>query len=425
MRITGHWHRAGSAARHPGTLTVHWPATPGGPASFAIEDEAGTSVLHGETAPSVTDRIGNIERRLSLADGTVFATRDNDAVDALLAGLRDGECHGAGNDARGDSSGELDRVAGAADHRAKGRAGRGAGWLYRLESNARWIAVSVLATVAFALAFFFIGIPVASERIAHALPQRAGEVISASTLEFLDEWLFEESQLDEERQRTIEAHVRERLLPLDTRNDGIRYRLHFRDWTMGDDPIPNALALPSGDIVLTDAFVNLTASQDEMDSVILHEIGHIVERHSLQRLVQGTFIGVTVMLVTGDGSGLADMGVGLGSLLVGSHYSRGHESAADRYAFDRMLEAGIDPIAFGDIMARMQASMTARQAGEPQAGGDDSPDDPPDDLPDDLPDGGPTMLDYLASHPRSAERIRQAQRYSDCFEQGLTTCPLD
>jgi len=401
IRILGHWHPPDSAARHPGTLLVGAPERAGGAASFSIEDDVGTLVLRSETMPALTDRVGNIERRLSFADGTVFATRDNDAVDRALTGARGGARGGArsGTDSGSDTAGK----------RAGSGARHGDGWLHRLESSGRWIAVAVLATVAAASGLFFLGIPFASERIAHALPQRTGEIISASTLDFLDEWVFEESRLDEERQRAIEAHVRRRLLPLDARNDGIRYRLHFRDWTMGSEAIPNALALPSGDIVLTDAFVDLTASQDEMDSVILHEIGHIVERHSLQRLVEGTFIGVTVMLVTGDGSGLADLGVGLGSLLVGSHYSRGHESAADRYAFDRMLEAGIDPMAFGDIMARLEASMSERDGNAPDAHDEESA----------------TMLDYLASHPRSAERIEQAQRYSDCFERGRTSCPMD
>ena len=46
----------------------------------------------------ISDRIGNIARRISFADGAVFETHDNDAVDAALDAARDvvGLRHGSG-----------------------------------------------------------------------------------------------------------------------------------------------------------------------------------------------------------------------------------------------------------------------------------------------------------------------------------------
>lgn len=368
VRIVGHRHAPDSAARQPATLIVHRQDRD---ASFTIETPDGERLHHGQVPPSISDRVGSIERQLTFADGSVFTTADNDAVDTAFRGLHRG------------------------------------GALHALESSYRWIALAVVGTAAFSIFFVMVGLPFLSERIAHALPQRSGEIIAASTLEFLDDWVLEPSTLDPQRQSDIEAHVGSRLLPSDARNDGIDYQLHFRDWTMGETPIPNALALPSGDIVLTDEFVRLTESQEEMDSVILHEIGHIVERHSLQRIVQATFVGVTIMMVTGDGSGLADMGVGLGSLLLDSRYSRHHETDADRYAFERMLELGIDPRNFATIMARLEASMSGNPPDSPSDGSDE-----------------PTVLDYLSSHPGSADRIEQAQRYGECFDRGLIRCEV-
>ena len=377
--IDGHWHAADRAARRPATLTV---TGTGEAPSCRVASHDGEPLHAGDGPVSITDRLGNVERRLGFADGSVFVTADNDGVDAAFA----------------------DR-------------NRAARWVHRLESSAPWIATALIVTVLFAVLLLRYGVPLASERIAHALPDRAGEIVSGSTMEFLDRWAFEPSALDEASREAIRTRMRERLLPLDARNDGIRYRLLFRDWTMGDEPIPNALALPSGEIVLTDAFVALCETDDEMDAVILHEIGHVVERHSLQRIVQATFVGALAMLVTGDGSAFADAGVGLGSLLVSSHYSRNHETEADRYAFDRMLQAGIDPGAFGDIMARMS------EAFEPPA--DEDPDAPERDAPDrDAPDRD-GVLDYVASHPASADRVALARRYSECFRRGQTRCAVD
>jgi predicted Zn-dependent protease len=40
--------------------------------------------------------------------------------------------------------------------------------------------------------------------------------------------------------------------------------------------------------------------------------------------------------------------------LLENHYSRENESDADRYAFERMIQAGIDPAHFSRIMARIK-----------------------------------------------------------------------
>jgi len=215
------------------------------------------------------------------------------------------------------------------------------------------VLLSLVATALLTFSFFRWGLPWASLHIAHALPERAGQVISSSTLDFLDRWVLKETELDAQTTTRIEEHFRTQLLPLNTGIDSSKFNLLFRKWSIDGEPVANALALPGGEIILTDAFVELCETQQEMDSVIFHEIGHIVERHSLQRVVEASFITTAIMLLTGDGGGLSDLGVGLGSLLVSSHYSRNHETSADRYAFDQMLRAGMDPAVFGDILERV------------------------------------------------------------------------
>ena len=34
-----------------------------------------------------------------------------------------------------------------------------------------------------------------------------------------------------------------------------------------------------------------------------------------------------------------------------------------------------------------------------------------------------SILDYLSSHPNTADRIKIADHYSDCFHKGLKMCP--
>ena len=198
------------------------------------------------------------------------------------------------------------------------------------------------------------------------------------------------------------------LVPLESDTD-ITYTLHFRRWGQG---IPNAFALPSGDIILTDTFVELSETQEEIDSVLLHEMGHVVHRHSLQMVVQGAFVTLAVVMLTGDANALVDAGVGLGSLLLSTGYSRGHESEADLYAFNKMLVAGIDPIHFSNIMARMTGYMEEQETDfDSQESKQASLDEDENEL-----------LDYLSTHPKTQYRINEAKRYSDCFKRGLKSC---
>ena len=231
-----------------------------------------------------------------LEDGSIFASPHNDTIDRLL-----------------QKSSSI------------------SGFIHRIESNMKWVVTGVFVTALFTFGFFKWGVPWASEKIAHALPHKTNELIALNTLKFFDKYLLGKSKLPEARQKQIRARFFTSLVPLGSNSKSIKYKLHFRNW----HGIPNALALPSGDIVLTDKFIELCANQDEMDSVMLHEIGHVERRHSLTTLIESTFITVSIMLIVGDINFLGDMGVGLGSLLVSTAYSRNHESEADEFAFKK------------------------------------------------------------------------------------------
>lgn len=371
MQITGKWYRQGSAAQLNAELRVD-----GDTYKILVSDDEHRELLSGLSQDiNVTDRLGNVERKLILPDGSVFATSNNDAIDQAFSAQT-----------------KLNR------------------FIHTLESHIAFVLFSIVFTVLFAFGFFKYGVPWISSTIAHALPHKTNEIIAASTLDFLDEYIFEPSKLEPARILAIRKHVEENILPLDQSGEPIKYTLHFREWTHGKTSIPNALALPSGDIILTDKFVQLSQNQNEIDSVLLHEMGHVVERHSLKMIIESTIVTTAVMVITGDSTTAADMGIGIGSLLVSSNYSRGHESQADQYAFQHMLKAGINPQAFSNIMARIT-----------QYDGDESHE--PENTPiENSHESNNSVLDYLSTHPSTSERIEEAQRYQKCFEAGLVVC---
>ncbi len=373
--INGKWHAQGSAAQSDATLR----SADG--VSFYLDVSDGANYTGALNTLKVSDRLGNVERKVTLEDGSIFATSDNDAIDMLF------NKHSSTN-----------------------------GLLHRIESHMGWVFTALIVTIFTTVAFFKWGLPWGSEKIAHALPHETNQLIANNTLKFLDRYIFDKSQLDSERQDQIREHFKTKIAPLSAGEDSeIEYKLHFRSWNDGSDGIPNAFALPSGDIILTDKFVELSKGQDEIDSVLLHEMGHVVRRHTLQMVIEGTFVTVIVMVVTGDSNGLADMGLGLGSLMLSSNYARDHESEADLYAFEHMLAAKIDPVAFSTIMNRMTEYMEALDSDSKTKNKDDN---------NTVKEDEKTVLDYLSSHPPTEQRVEIARQYSECFKKGMTTCDI-
>ena len=362
--IKGKWHPKGSASQTDAFFSVNDL----GRYAVELEDE---TIYRGEfSSLQVSERLGSVARKITLENGSVFVTDNNDAIDKIFK-----------------------------EHQKINS------FIHYLETHLGWIAVALVITLISAFSFFKWGVPWTSQRIAHALPYETNRLISSGTMEFLDKYMFEESNLTKERQDRISEHFYAKVAPLNmNEEEEIVYTLHFRSWKMNDTEIPNALALPSGDIIVTDKFIELSKNQDEIDSVLLHEMGHVVYRHGLEMMIEGTFITVAVMMISGDGSGVGDMGVGLGSALVSSSYSRGHESEADLYAFKKMLLAKIDPKSFSNIMNRMTEYML-KEKSKKEGREDDS-----------------RILDYFASHPTTKKRVELANHYSQCFKEGLTLC---
>jgi len=375
--INGKYFEQGSAASTDVALVVQ-----GDQYQLSIEVESETQIIkQGKLIHiEVSDRIGNIQRKLTFNDGSVFSTEDNDAVDHyIFTSYKPNQ------------------------------------FLHSLESNLSFVLVALALTVVFAFSFFKWGVPAVSSTVAEALPQKTNNVIGAHTFDFLDKFVFEESVIDEARQNEIRSHFEQKLVSSFNDLEKIEFTLHFRDWSSGDVSIPNALALPSGDIIVTDKFIELSENQNEIDSVLLHEMGHIAHRHSLKMVIQSTIVTTSIMTIAGDASGLADMGIGLGALLLSANYSRDFESEADLFAFEKMLEIGIDPIAFANIMQRMmEYTEEAMRGGSQESERSDTAENET--------SADSKVSDYFSSHPATEKRNENARRYSDCFKQNLKTC---
>ncbi len=216
--------------------------------------------------------------------------------------------------------------------------------------EARWKAVllSLAGIIIFVWLFHTYAIPLLARRIAFALPPYVTEEVSRQTMDILDSHFLKPSELSSKKTEGIRNAFR--LLLRDLGPDNFTYRLEFRK-----SPVigPNAFALPSGTIVMTDELVNLSEDERELDGILLHEIAHVRERHAMRTLIQNAGIFLVITALTGDLSAISSSAASLPMLLAHSDYSRNFEREADRFAAIHLVQKGLPVKPLQDILRRI------------------------------------------------------------------------
>jgi len=125
----------------------------------------------------------------------------------------------------------------------------------------------------------------------------------------------------------------------------------FQEWevVVFDSDQINAFALPGGKIGVYTGLLKVAANQDQLATVIGHEIGHVMANHSNERLSRSQLAdtGLQISNVALGGSeyqGMAMAGLGLGVQYgVLMPYGRAQESESDIIGLQLMADAGFDP----------------------------------------------------------------------------------
>ncbi|MGR5132623.1 M48 family metallopeptidase [Vibrio alfacsensis] len=138
----------------------------------------------------------------------------------------------------------------------------------------------------------------------------------------------------------------------------------FKDWevVVFDSDQVNAFALPGGKIGVYTGLLNVAKNQDQLATVIGHEVAHVLADHSNERLSQSQLANAGLSLanvalgaseykeyqqVTMSALGL---GVQYGVILP---YGRTQESEADIVGLEFMAKAGFDPNQSVDLWKNM------------------------------------------------------------------------
>ena len=124
----------------------------------------------------------------------------------------------------------------------------------------------------------------------------------------------------------------------------------------------NAFAAPSGLIFFNSGLISTIKNEDQLISVMAHEVGHVVSRHIATRMAKQSKVTALSLLFglasLAAGSPELTQGILTGALAAGTaaglSFSRQDEEQADRLAFDWMREMGRDPAAMEDMLKAMR-----------------------------------------------------------------------
>lgn len=123
------------------------------------------------------------------------------------------------------------------------------------------------------------------------------------------------------------------------------------DFHLLNDPNTiNAFALPGGQVFITYALFSKLENEDQLAGVLGHEIGHVVGRHSAERiskqdLTQGVLSGVSVGFDPSTAEGVAAI-----ANVLNLSYGREDELESDYLGVKFMIDAGYDPYALIGVM---------------------------------------------------------------------------
>ena len=208
--------------------------------------------------------------------------------------------------------------------------------------------IIVICAVIFILKW---GIPYTAQQLAQLLPEQTLIEVGNQTEQKLIEQT-EPSKLSAEHQAHLKKLYEQKIAV------GKPAKIIFRQG--GEIMRLNAAAIPNNTIIVTDELVKLSGADEEVLAVLAHEQGHLVQKHSMQKVISNLGAAGLFALVTGD---LSDVVAASIAVLANAGYSQALELAADDYAMQHLHQQQISSIHLSNFLQRVEnARILAEQS---------------------------------------------------------------
>lgn len=183
----------------------------------------------------------------------------------------------------------------------------------------------------------------------------------------------------------------------EVRDSGYEFDFHLLD----DPETVNAFALPGGPIFITTALFNRLETEGQLAGVLGHEIGHVVGRHSAERIAKQQLTeGLTgaVVIATSENQDPNVAAARIAQMVgafINMKYGREDELQSDELGVIFMTEAGYDPRALIRVMEILEEAS-----------------------------GGASQPEFASTHPNPGNRIARieeaiAEAYPNGIPEGL------
>lgn len=243
-------------------------------------------------------------------------------------------------------------------------------------ARASWLHMTAVALmlVAFVVWLDRQGIGWAAQTALFAVPKSLDKHVGAVVMGRIDGRYLRLSSIDDERQMALRERFEQAVA---RQTPGTQVRLIFRASKEGSSF--NAFAAPDGTICMLDDLTQ-ALSDDEVMAVLGHELGHIVHRHGMRRVMESVGLVAAAGVVFGDASSVAGT---LASTVQFLRYSRGAEREADDHMRRFVAAEKLPPEVILGVWGKFKKHTESR--------------------------GAPGLPGWLASHPGLDERIQIQQ----------------
>lgn len=150
----------------------------------------------------------------------------------------------------------------------------------------------------------------------------------------------------------------------------------------------NAFAIPGGSVFIYQGMLDFVRSDDELATILSHELAHSERRHSLKQLRNSTAFTLLLQAAVKNKRDQQSWGAVVGAL-TSLAFSRQHEDEADDIGQTRMFQAGFDPSAQVLVWEKF-----VQKFGKGETG----------------------ILQYLGTHPPSVDRVANARKNLGKFQ---------